>query len=551
MNIINKILPFMGWKSNVKPNLKVDIIAGLTVALVLIPQSMAYAQLAGMPPYYGLYAALLPGIIAILWGSSSHLATGPVAMTSLLTASILAPFVTDGDMTKYIHLAIILAFLVGIIRVIVGVCKLTFLVNFLSQPVIRGFINAGALIIGVSQISKMFGIKMNSTGWFLRDICDVFANISHTHLPTLIIGVVSVLIIILLKKYAPKVPSALIVMIFSILTVYLFNLSAPKDVLNSGGQYVSIIGEIPKGLPKFALPQFSLYTTEMLQLIPGAIMVMFIGFMEVCSVTKAISINSKEKIDLNQELIGQGLSAIGGSFTQCYPTSGSFSRSALNYSSGAKTGMSAIFTGIFVIVTLLCLTDYLFYLPDAALAAIIIMAVAGLIDFKMMFYSWKVSKLDGIASITTFVASIWLAPNIVNGIIIGTILSIVFHLFKTMKPKFIIEHISDEVSTLKFDGQIYFANSAYFESKIESICEERKNIKRIVVMGEGINAIDATGENMLKELITNLRNDNIELVFEGLKEQVYKTFKRGDFYEFATEKSFYKTKELALNLNSK
>ncbi len=545
--MIKKIFPFLDWVPKIKENIKVDLIVGLTVALVLIPQSMAYAQLAGLPPYYGLYAAFLPGVIAILWGSSSHLATGPVAMTSLLTASTLAPFMTDGDnVTKYIHLAIILAFLVGVIRIIVGVCKLTFIVNFLSQPVIRGFINAGALIIGASQVSKIFGLEMHKTGWFLRDISNVFADIYNTHIPTLIIGIFSIITIGVLKKYYPKIPSALIVMVLSILSVYFLNLSIPESGAVEGCNYVAVIGEIPAGLPVIAMPNFAGYAKEMIQLIPGAIMVMFIGFMEVCSVTKAISAQSKEKIDLNQELIGQGLSAIVGSFSQCYPTSGSFSRSALNYSAGGKTGMSSVFTGIFVLITLLFLTPLLYYLPQASLAAIIIMAVAGLIDFKIILSFWKVSKLDGLAAITTFFASIWLAPNIVNGIMIGGALAIVFHLLKSINPEYTIEKISDSIISLKFDGQIYFANSSFFEAKVLSICEENKDIKDILIIGDGINAIDATGDNMLKELLIDLRKENINMIFVSLKKQVITRIKRGDFYELATEQNFYENMEDAL-----
>jgi len=554
MQLAKKIFPFLAWGPLINgKNIRANFIAGLTVSLVLIPQSMAYAQLAGLPPIYGLYAALLPGLIGAMWGSSFHLATGPVAMTSLLTMATLTPF-GQGDpnfigSAKYIELAILLAFMVGAVRTLVGVFKLTVMANFLSQPVIRGFINAGALIIASSQVSKIFGVKMHRSDFYLRDIWNVFAHIpSELHMQTFAIGFASIAIIWFLKKKFPKVPAALVVVAIGSLLVKFMGWADPHVIdpnfsgaVEEGRRYVAVVGFIPAGLPKFAAPHFDIPT--MIEMIPGAFVVMFIGFMEFNSVNKAIAPKSGQKISVGQEMIGQGISALVGSFSHCYPTSGSFSRTALNFASGGKTGMSSVFTAGIVMLTLLFLTQFLVYLPQAVLAAIIIMAVAGLIDFKAMFHAWKVSKFDGIGAGVTFAASLLFAPHIVNGILIGGALALGLHLFKTMKPKVtIVSNLEIECveadhtrkvqyPVMHFDGQLYFANVAYFEDTVREIFEQAKEAKKIIVDGGSINEIDASGEAMLRELLTQLHEEGRGLVFADLKPQIVEVLKRAGLME--------------------
>ncbi len=544
MGALKIIFPFLEWGPLINgKNLRADFIAGLTVSLVLIPQSMAYAQLAGLPPIYGLYAALLPGLIGAMWGSSFHLATGPVAMTSLLTMATLTPFGHGAanfvGSERYIELAILLAFMVGIVRTLIGIFKLTVMANFLSQPVIRGFINAGALIIGSSQVSKVFGVQMHRSDFYMRDIWNVFVAIpSELHGPTFAIGIGSLAILFLLKKYFPKVPSALVVVALGSVLVKMMGWADPHAIDSSlplaeaGQRFVAVVGFIPAGLPKFAAPHFDV--SVMIQMIPGSFVVMFIGFMEFNSVNKAIAPKSGQKINVSQEMVGQGVSALVGSFSSCYPTSGSFSRTALNFAAGGKTGISSVFTAVIVMLTLLFLTSFLVYLPQAVLAAIIIMAVAGLIDFKAMTHAWKVNKFDGIASGVTFVASLAFAPHIVNGILIGGALALGLHLFKTMKPNVQIvsnldmECIEDGSSektkypVMSFDGQLYFANVSYFEDAVRDIFDRNKCAEKVIVLGHGINEIDASGEAMLRELLGQLHDEGRGLVFVGLKAQIIK-----------------------------
>jgi SulP family sulfate permease len=562
MGVVKMFFPFLAWGPLINgKNLKADFVAGLTVSLVLIPQSMAYAQLAGLPPIYGLYAALLPGLVGAMWGSSFHLATGPVAMTSLLTMATLIPF-GNGDPNfvgseKYIELAVLLAFMVGSVRLLIGIFKLTVMANFLSQPVIRGFINAGALIIGSSQVSKVFGVHMHRSDFYLQDIVDVFMAIpKELHMPTLIIGMCAMAIIAFLKKFFPKVPAALTVVVLGSVLVKFMGWFDPSVVdpnfhgaVAEGKHYVAVVGFIPAGLPKFGAPNFDLAT--MIAMIPGAFVVMFIGFMEFNSVNKAIAPKSGQKIDVRQEMLGQGVSALVGSFSSCYPTSGSFSRTALNFAAGGKTGMSSVITAGFVTVTLLFLTQYLVYLPQAVLAAIIIMAVAGLIDFKAMFVAWKIDKFDGIASVTTFLASIIFAPHIVNGILIGGALALALHLYSTMQPK--VETVSNldikcvesgdhvreiHFPAMSFDGQLYFANAEYFELHVREIFENAPEAKKVIVLGGGINEMDASGAAMLKELLTQLHQEGRGLVFTNLKPQILEVLKRADLMELIGHEIF-------------
>ncbi len=564
MNIAKKIFPFLNWGPLINgPNLRADLIAGITVSLVLIPQSMAYAQLAGLPPIYGLYAALLPGLIGAMWGSSFHLATGPVAMTSLLTMATLTPF-GMGDPNfigsdRYIELAILLAFMVGLVRLFVGLFKLTVMANFLSQPVIRGFINAGALIIGSSQVSKIFGVQMHRSNFYLADIWHVFTAIpKELYVPTFGIGLSSLIMLWALKKYLPKVPAALVVVALGSIVVkymgwadmHVVDPNLPAAAADAGRRFVAVVGFIPPGLPKFAPPHFEL--NMMIHMIPGAFVVMFIGFMEFNSVNKAIAPKSGQKIDVTQEMIGQGVSALVGSFSQCYPTSGSFSRTALNFAAGGKTGMSSVFAAVMVLLTLLFLTQFLGFLPQAVLAAIIIMAVAGLIDFKAMIHATKVDKFDGISSWITFGASLLFAPHIVNGILIGGAVALALHLYKTMKPHVqIVSNLEIVCSdghggqrkvrnpVMSFHGQLYFANVSYFEDTVNHIFEENPQAERVLVDGSGINEIDASGEAMLRELVAGLRERGKDLSFIGLKPQIIEVMKRSGFIHYMTEDNFF------------
>ena len=548
-----QFLPFLDWIGQVRDPkvLRADLIAGITVALVLIPQSMAYAQLAGLPAYYGLYASFLPVIVASLWGSSAQLATGPVAVVSLLTASSLAAHVTIGT-DEFIALAIMLAFMVGVVQFLLGVFKLGVIVNFLSHPVILGFTNAAALIIGLSQINKIFGVDKPRSEHFVNDILAVFMQIPNTHIPTFIMGVVAIAIMWSMKKYLPKFPGVLVAVLLTTVVSWLINFQ------ELGGK---VVGEIPEGLPSLAVPDFS--WDMIVALLPSAFVISLVGFMEAISIAKAIASKTKQRIDPNQELIGQGLANMVGSVGQSYPVSGSFSRSAVNFNAGGVTGMSAVITAVIVLITLMFLTPLLYHLPQAVLAAVIMMAVFGLINVRTVKHAWKAHKHDGLAVVVTFIATLAFAPHLDNGIMLGAGMAIVLFLYRTMKPRVAIlgrykdgtlRDVSvnpdlktdEKILAIRYDGSLYFANVSFFEDAILEAEASKPEVDFLLIVGDGINQLDASGEEVLHHMISRLRDNGVTVVFSGLKKQVLDTLARTGLRKLIGGDNIFATADHAL-----
>lgn len=551
---LKTFFPFLAWIGELKDKdvLRADILAGVTVALVLIPQSMAYAQLAGLPAYFGLYISFMPVMIAALWGSSRQLATGPVAVVSIMTATALAPIATSPE--HYIVLAMFLALLVGLVQLFLGVFRLGLVVNFLSHPVIVGFTNAAALVIGLSQLSKIFGVTMpgSASDHFLGRIWGVVEQIGDTHILTFAMALGALVIMLGLKKYAPKAPGVLIAVVTSIV------LSKLLGFEEKGG---AVVGSIPEGLPNIQVPIFSFELVG--SLLPAAIVISLVGFMEAISIAKAMAAKTKDHIDPNQELIGQGLGNIAGSFTQAYPASGSFSRSAVNLNAGARTGFSSVVTAIIVVITLLFLTPLLYHLPQGVLAAVIMMAVFGLINFNSVKHAMKVHKHDGIASIVTFVATIGLAPHLDQGILLGASLAIGLYLYRTMSPRIaflgrykdgtlrdLTVHkdlpVDERIVVIRFDGSLYFANVACFEEAILKASADHPTAKFILIVGKGINQLDASGEEVLHHLVERLRDNGVQLVISGLKRQILEILDRTHLKENIGEQNLFATSNQAL-----
>lgn len=529
---------------------KADVIAGITVALVLIPQSMAYASLAGLPAYFGLYAAFLPVMVAALWGSSSQLGTGPVAVVSLLTASAVTPLAPVGS-PEFVSLAIMLAFMVGVFQFMLGVFKLGVIVNFLSHPVIVGFTNAAAMVIALSQLNKIFGVEKQRSEFFLGDIWGVMQNLGDTHIATLIFGLVSVIGIMYAKKKCPKLPGVLIAVAGTTIVSWAI------DFESMGG---AVVGTIPEGLPSLAMPAFNMDVFG--TLVSSAIVISLIGFMEAISIAKAMAAKTKERIDPSQELMGQGLGNMLGAMSSAYPTSGSFSRSAVNINAGALTGMSSVYTGIIVLITLLFLTPLLYHLPKAVLAAVIMTAVFGLINFKAVKHAWHASRHDGIASIVTFIATLGFAPHLDKGIEIGAGLAILLYLYRTMSPRVAILgrykdgtlrdvkvndlDTSDQIIAIRFDGSLYFANISYFEDAILEAVSDKPDAEFILVVGDAINQLDASGEEVLQHLNERLKENNIQIVFSGLKRQVLMVMRKTGLFDEIGHENIFANEDMAL-----
>lgn len=523
---LNQVFPFLNWIGELKDGkvLRADIVAGITVALVLVPQSMAYAQLAGLEPYYGLYASFLPGIIAALFGSSRQLATGPVAVVSLITASAFEPLVADPE--SYIVYAVLLAFMVGCFQLALGLFRLGVLVNFLSHPVVLGFTNAAAIIIATSQLGKIFGVSVEKADNHYETVwLTINAAISDTHAYTLIMGIVALAIMIFLKRYFSKIPNVLFAVLITTVASWIIGYE------QLGGR---VVGSIPVGLPMPKMPEFNLVI--ILELATTAMVISIIGFMEAVSIAKAMATRTRQRLDPNQELIGQGLSNISGSFFQSYPVSGSFSRSAVNFEAGAVTGFSSVVTGAIVALTLLFLTPLLYHLPQATLAAVIMMAVAGLVNIKPVIHAWKIQKHDGIVAFITFVLTLILAPHLEWGIVIGVMLSLGLFLYRTMRPRVVLlarhpdgtlrdaEEYSlqtcDSISLIRFDGPLYFANTGYFEDIILERAASKPHLKYIIIDAEGVNEIDATGVDTLEDLARRLKAAGIQLIIARAKKQI-------------------------------
>ncbi|MFZ2302537.1 MAG: SulP family inorganic anion transporter [Gallionella sp.] len=683
MNQFARFLPFLRWFPLRGEYVKADLIAGITVALVLIPQSMAYAQLAGLPAYYGLYAAFLPGIVAALWGSSAQLATGPVAVVSLLTASVLAPLAASGS-SQFIALAILLALMVGIIQLLLGIFKLGVVVNFLSHPVIIGFTNAAAIIIGLSQLNKLFGVSMGRSESFIQDIWGVLLQIGETHIPTLLIGVSAFALMWGMKKFAPKMPGVLIAVALTTAVSWAIDFEhngtgkieeimdaevkalankfsqneARIDELNgrlgaksaelkqhlktpaislqhaaalnyeiellrlelkdaegenrklarsmrkfifeqvpaADGQparlYLTgqvpqaekadgyrwrirrvskgelrlvgggeVVGSIPAGLPQIEMPKFS--WDMIVSLFSGALVISLVGFMEAISIAKAMAAKTRQRIDPNQELIGQGFANIVGSFSQSFPASGSFSRSAVNLNAGAQTGMSTVFAGAIVLLTLLFLTPLLYHLPQAVLAAVIMLAVVGLINFKAIGHAWHIHKHDGIAAVVTFAATLAFAPHLDNGIMVGAGLAILLYLYRTMRPRVAIlgryhdgtlrdakVHnlpVSENIIAMRYDGSLYFANVSYFEDAILEAVANTPRARHLLIVSNGINQLDASGDEVIRHIVERLRASGIRVVFSGLKKQVIDIMRHSGLLDYIGEGNVFAEEDKALD----
>jgi MFS superfamily sulfate permease-like transporter len=687
-----KIFPFLLWFKGYKTEMfwKQDLVAGVTVALVLIPQSMAYAQLAGLPAYYGLYAAFLPPMVAALFGSSRQLGTGPVAVVSLMSAASLEPLATAGSQ-EFITYSIMLALVVGLFQFSLGVLRLGMVVNFLSHPVINGFTNAAAIIIASSQFSKFFGVYVDKAPHHYETMIRVVqAACDYTHWPTLLYGIGAVVIMVILKRINPKIPAVLVAVAVTTLLSWAtgFNRDAqvtlsavhvpgiekkikdfneavtminhhgqeradlgkaaenlhnaeldvhgapppieilemegklailtgqmdhakhkahllrtelrrmkfeglqegekytfyskgdipsgvetdgrtwrlkvgnksldPENMILTGGG--AIVGKVPEGLPSFTMPDIT--TKSFFKLLPTAIIISLLGFMEAIAIAKAMAAKTGQKIDANQELIGQGLANILGSCGSSYTSSGSFSRSAVNLQAGAVTGISSVVTSLMVVLTLLFFTPMLYHLPQATLAAVIMMAVIGLINTSGFVHAWKAQRYDGIISAITFAVTLYFAPHLDKGIMVGFALSMGVFLYKSMRPVVAELSMNEEnvlksaehyrlkgcshISVVRFDGALFFANASYLDEQVARFRTEHPDLRFILLDAKGINDMDASGEEALAMIVERLRAANLGFAMSGVKGQVMAVMERTHLLDKIGQENFYPNTKTAV-----
>jgi len=542
---ITDFIPILSTIQNYNKDIfKGDLMAGLTVAIMLIPQGMAYALLAGMPPVYGLYASIVPVLMYAVLGTSRQLAVGPVAMVSLLIVAGVGQFADVGS-DRFIHLAIMTALGVGTVQFLMGVFRMGFLVNFLSHPVLSGFTSAAALIIGASQISNLLGLDLERSKQVHDILIGLFQNLSNINLITAAIGIGSVVSIMLLKKWKKTFPSALFVVVAGTLVTALFGLN------NLG---VSIVGNVPDGLPSFEVPGLSF--SDFRQLLPIILVISLVSYMESIAVAKAIAHKRGYKIDANQELIALGGANLGGAFFQSFPTTGGFSRTAVNDQSGAGTTLASVITALLIGLTVLFLTPLFYYLPSAVLAAIIMVAVAGLFDAEEMSQLWTTDKKDLAMLGATFLATLLL--GIEEGIGIGVLLSLTMVIYSSTKPhsaevgrlgntnnfrnvnRYPEAKTDPEILIFRFDSNLYFANVEHFQESLnENIDQRGDDLSLLVLDASSIHSIDSTGVHTLKKLIEDLDDKQIKCYMAGVIGPVRDKLKTSGVTDAMGEENFF------------
>jgi SulP family sulfate permease len=513
---LDRLFPFLSWLRGYRTSdFRGDLIAGLTVAVVLIPQSMAYAMLAGMPAVYGLYAAAVTPWIAALWGSLRQLSTGPIAVMSLLVLTTLSPFAEPGS-PQFIELALLLSFMVGIFYLAIGVLRLGVIMSFISHSAVKGFTSAAALIITATQLPHFLGLSVPRREYILPMILDLIKGLPDVHFPTLAVGLLAFAVIFGLRKYRSNLPAALIALIVTTVPLVLLELH------ESG---IAIVGASPGGLPGFRLPSVDFRTIS--TLIGPALVLAMVCFAETYSVGKAISAETKQKVDVNQEFIGQGLANLAGSFLQAYPVGGSFSRTAINYSAGARTGISSVVAGLSAALALLFLTPLFTYIPRAALAAIVISAVLLLFHPREVLSLWKINRHDGIVALAVFILALVTKPD--YALLIGVIVSLMFFLWKTMHPR-IVRITKDpdlnmflnadvhrkpscpQILELRSDNSLFFGNAEYAVEQMLSRLEGQLTpVKFLLLDFEAVGFVDVSAVDELRTLLDETRRRGTRL----------------------------------------
>ena len=530
-----------------------DLAAGLTVGAMLVPQAMAYAQLAGLPPEIGLYASTLPLVVYALFGTSRQLAVGPVAIVSLLTATALAPLVDEGT-AGYLGAAAMLALLVGVFHIVLGVGRLGFLVNLLSHSVLVGFTAAAAIIIGFSQAKHLFGISVGRQDHFYETVREVVANLGDADTVTMVIGFTSLLTLFALKRWFPRVPAALVVVVGSILAV---------DRLDLEADGVSVVGDIPNTLPSFGLPDFD--GSLISNLLASAAVITLVGFMESIAVAKVYARRHRYDVDANRELIGLGAANVATGFFGGYPVTGGFSRTAVNDTAGARTPVASVITAGVVLLTIAVLTPLFTSLPNAALGAIIVAAVVGLVDVAEMRHIVAVKRSDAIGLAVAFFATLLLGIEV--GILVAVVASMLVVFARMSVPhSAVLGHVPGttsyrnvdrfpEVDTvegvriLRVDAAISFANATHVKRLLLTHADEAPNA--LVLDASGVNDLDATGADMLHEVVHEMGERGVDLHLTGVKGPVRDVLHRAGIWAALGDRIHASTNDAMVAIRAK
>ena len=568
--MFKKYFPILVWiKHYTYDDFASDTVAAIVVTIMLIPQSLAYALLAGLPPQIGLYASIIPLLIYSIFGTSNTLAVGPVAVIALMTFAVCSKFAQPGS-SEFVSIAILLAAISGLILLLMGILRLGFITNFLSHPVISGFITASGLIIAASQLKHILGINGDGSN-LITILSSILKNISEISIVTLFIGILSLFILYWSKKRFKSFlknsnvneflsdlisrTGPIIAVIVSTFFVWIFGL---------GDNAVSIVGHIPKGLPEIKFPEITLNT--FFELFIPALLISIVGYVETVSIAQTLAAKRREKIEHNQELIALGLSNFGSGLSGGFPVTGGFARSVVNFDAGAKTPAAGAFTAIGIAFSTLFLTSLLFYLPKATLAATIIIAVLSLVDFKSVIKVFSYSKTDGLAMVSTIVVTLCFGVEI--GIVSGVVLSLIMFLYRTSRPHIAkvgqvpgTEHYrnedrhivisSNKVICLRIDESLYFPNARFLEDTIYKFIINNKNAKHIIIMCSAVNYIDSSALESLEFVNSRLNEAGVKLHLSEVKGPVMDQLKKTNFLDELTGEVFLTNFQAFLKLEPK
>jgi sulfate permease, SulP family len=535
---LSRVIPAIEWIPRYgRDQFSGDLIAGLIVAVLLVPQGMAYAMLAGLPPQVGLYASVIPLIIYGLMGTSRALGVGPVAIVALMTATSVGALAEEGT-EEYVALALVLALMVGIIQIVMGFLRAGFIVNFLSHPVLSGFINAAALMIAASQVGHLFGLSVGRNDTFMAQAVELVSAFDTLNPVTTMIGLLSVGALLYFQKRGRAhlerlgIPTGLatfmarggplLTVAVATIVVWLMQLDEREGV--------SVVGEVPAGLPMPAFPAMELGQIQ--ALVPAAILISLVGFMESISIAKSLASRERERVDPDQELVALGAANVGASIGGGFSVTGSFSRSVLNYSSGARTGMASIVTASIVLLAVLVLTPAFHYLPRATLSAIVIVAVAGLLEATTFRRVWSYRPADAFTLIATFAAVLVLGVEL--GIVVGILASVALYLWRTSRPSIVElgrvtgtsiyrnvarnETVTDpRVLLLRVDESLYFANTQRLQDEVTARLHDHPQLEHLVLVGTAINDVDASALETLEELQIQLSAADVTMHLAGFK----------------------------------
>lgn len=532
-----KIFAFLRWWPNVnRGTLRADLMAGLTGAIIVLPQGVAFATIAGLPPEYGLYTAMVPAIVAALFGSSWHLVSGPTTAISIVVFGTISPLAEPGT-AQYISYVLTMTLLVGLIQLAMGLARMGTLVNFISHTVVIGFTAGAAILIISSQIKNFFGIDIPRGSSFYETIHAFAQQFGTINLYVMAVGLTTLVSGLVMKKYYPKSPYLIVAMVVGGVTALLLD-----GIFGPAATQIRTVGALPASLPPLSAPAFSLDVWK--QLAPSAFAVTMLALTEAVSISRAIAVRSEQRIDGNQEFIGQGLSNVFGSFFSAYASSGSFNRSGLNYEAGARTPLAAVFASFALALILLLVAPLAAYLPVAAMAAILFLVGWGLIDFHHIRAIFRISRSESVILITTFLATLFLELEF--AIYVGVILSLMLYLNRTSRPRItaLVPDLRDadrrfvklkagaecpQLKIARIDGSLFFGAVNHVQQALQEIDEINPQHTHLLVMADGINFIDVAGAEMLVQEARRRRNLGGGLYLCGVKEQVCDWLRKGGY----------------------